>query len=306
MPMELRHLRYFLAVAEEGHVTRAAARLGLQQPPLSQQLRVLEAELGVALFRRLPRGMELTAAGKVFRAEAQSVLARLDQAVDATRRTARGESGRLVVGFTGSAAFNPFVPATLRHFSEASPQVQLALEEGNSAELIAGLQHERIDAAFLRVVVGPVAGLSIALLLEEEMRVALPVGHRLADGAGGLPLKALAEERFIFYRRPTGPGLYDSIIAACRRAGFSPDVGQEAPRILSTLSLVAAGLGVTLVPESMSRVQTRGVVYRRLRGAPDLTAPLHLAIREGEPAGAVTRFVDLVRERAAKLTPSRS
>ncbi|HEY4162745.1 MAG TPA: LysR family transcriptional regulator [Dongiaceae bacterium] len=304
--MELRHLRYFLAVAEEGHVTRAAARLGLQQPPLSQQLRALEAELGVTLFRRLPRGMELTEAGKVFRSEAQSVLARLDQAVDATRHTARGEAGRLVVGFTGSAAFHPFVPAILRHFSEAAPRVQLSLEEGNSAELIEGLQHERIDAAFLRVVVGPVAGLAISLLLTEEMRVALPVGHKLASRAGGLPLKALAEERFIFYRRPTGPGLYDSIIAACRRAGFSPNVGQEAPRILSTLSLVAAGLGVTLVPESMSRVQTRGVIYRRLHGAPDLVAPLHLAIREGEPAGAVKRFVDLVRERAAKPTPSRS
>jgi DNA-binding transcriptional LysR family regulator len=135
------------------------------------------------------------------------------------------------------------------------------------------------------------------------MRVALPLGHRLASRKGGLPLKALAEERFIFYRRPTGPGLYDSIIAACRQAGFSPNVGQEAPRILSTLSLVAAGLGVTLVPESMSRLQTRGVVYRHLRDAPELVAPMHLALREGEAAGALKRFVDLVRQRAAKLTP---
>jgi DNA-binding transcriptional LysR family regulator len=301
--MELRHLRYFLAVAEAGHVTRAAARLGMQQPPLSQQLRILETELGTTLFRRLPRGMALTEAGKVFQTEAAAVLARLDRAVQATRSSARGETGRLVVGFTGSAAFHPFVPAVLRNFREAFPKVRLSLEEGNSAELIGGLQHERIDAAFLRVVSGPVLGLSIALLLKEDMRVALPAGHRLANRKGGLPLKALAEETFILYRRPTGPGLYDAIIAGCRQAGFSPIVGQEAPRILSTLSLVAAGLGVTLVPESLSRVQTRGVVYRRLRDAASLSAPLLLAVRSGAPAGAVKRFVDLIRQKAPKVTP---
>jgi DNA-binding transcriptional LysR family regulator len=296
--MELRHLRYFVAVAEERHVTRAAARLGIQQPPLSQQIRALETELELQLFRRKPRGVELTPAGEAFLAEARIVLERAEHAVLAARRAARGEAGRLGLGFTSSASFHPLVPRVIRDFRETSPLVSLTLEEAGTAELVDGLRAERIDAAFVRSPIGAVAELAIHSVLEEEMVAALPAGHRLAGRTTRLPLAALGQETFILYRRPLGPGLYDAIIAACQRAGYSPHIGQEAPRMLATLSLVAAGLGVTLIPASMRRIGIEGVAYRPLDRKAGLIAPLNLACRRGENAPAVRRFIALVRQSA--------
>ncbi|WP_331608122.1 LysR family transcriptional regulator [Povalibacter sp.] len=293
--MELRHLRYFIAVAEEGHITRAAERLGMQQPPLSQQIRALERELDVQLFRRKPRGVELTDAGTAFLERARAILDQVDRAFATARRTARGEQGRVVVGFTGSAPFHPFVPRVIRAFREMHPLVSLVLEESGSSELVQGLHNEDIDAAFIRSPVADVVGLVVKPLLEEDMLVALPAAHSLAREASALPLSALANETFILYKRPGGPGLYDTIITACRRAGFSPRVGQEAPRIISTLNLVAAGLGVSVVPASLRRLQMDGVVYRRLIDSVDLKAPLILASRPGENSAAVQRFLDLVQ-----------
>ena len=294
--MELRHLRYFIVVAEEGHVTRAAQRLGMQQPPLSQQIRALERELGVQLFRRKPRGVELTDAGKVFLERSREILDDVDRAFASTRRTARGEQGRVVVGFTSSAPFHPFVPRVIRAFREMSPLVSLILEESGSSELVQGLHNESIDAAFIRSPEADLDGLLVRPLLEEDMVVALPAGHRLArDEHVPLPLDALASETFVLYKRPGGPGLYDTIIAACRNAGFSPRVGQEAPRILSTLNLVAAGIGVSIVPASLRRLQMDGVMYRKLSGSTELKAPLILACRAGENNAAVQRFIDLVQ-----------
>ena len=298
--MELRHLRYFIAVAEEGHVTRAAARLGIQQPPLSQQIRALETELEVQLFRRKPRGVELTQAGEALLTEARTVLDRVEHAVAAARRTGRGDAGRIGVGFTSSASFHPFVPRIIREFREASPLVALSLEEAGTGELVDGLLAERIDAAFVRSPIGAAAEVAVHSVLKEEMVVALPAGHRLAAGASParLPLAALEPEIFILYRRPLGPGLYDAIIAACQRAGYSPRIGQEAPRMLATLSLVAAGLGVTLIPASMQRMGMEGIVYRRLAHNAGLIAPLNLACRRGESAPAVRRLIALVRRTA--------
>lgn len=307
--VELRHLRYFIAVAEERHMTRAAERLGIQQPPLSMQIRSLEQELGVQLFRRQPRGVELTDAGAAFLERARAILEQVDHAFATTRRTARGEQGRVVVGFTSSAPFHPFVPRVIRAYREMSPLVSLVLEESGSSELVYGLRNEAIDAAFIRSPVADVAGLAVRPLLHEEMLVALPKGHALAAGARrsdkgktrAAPLAALANETFVLYKRPGAPGLYDTIISACRGAGFSPRVGQEAPRIVSTLNLVAAGLGVSLVPESLCRLQMDGVVYRRVATTSQLIAPLILACRGGENAAAVQRFVDLVLSSAADI-----
>ncbi|HML11016.1 MAG TPA: LysR family transcriptional regulator [Stellaceae bacterium] len=298
--MELRHLRYFVAVAEEGHVTRAAARLGIQQPPLSQQIRALERELDAPLFRRKPRGVELTPAGRAFYDEARAILARADEAVAATRRAAKGEAGRIGIGFTSSASFHPFVPRAIRAFREAHPLVALALEESGTTELVAALRAQAIDAAFVRSPVGESDDLFIRPLLEEAMVAALPSGHALSRAGDTLPLAALAGETFILYRRPVGPGLHDAIIAACDRAGFSPTIGQEAPRMLSTLSLVAAGLGVTVVPASMSRLEAEGVVYRPIDPRAELTAPLNLASRRDEISAAVRRFVSLVHKSAVE------
>jgi len=297
--MELRHLRYFVAVAEEGHITRAAERLGIQQPPLSQQIKALERELDAQLFHRKPRGVELTPAGRALLDEARAILARVEEAVAATRRAARGEAGRIGIGFTSSASFHPFVPRAIRVFREQHPLVDLALEESGTVELVEALRGQAIDVAFVRSPVSESADLTIRPLLEEPMVAALPSGHRLSAAADALPLAALAGEIFILYRRPVGPGLHDAIIAACDRAGFSPLIGQEAPRMLSTLSLVAAGLGVTVVPASMSRLEMEGVAYRRLYSSAQLTAPLNLAYRRNEISAAVRRFVGLVQNSAA-------
>jgi DNA-binding transcriptional LysR family regulator len=302
--MELRHLRYFIAVAEEKHITRAAHRLGIQQPPLSLQIRALEQELDVQLFRRKPRGVELTDAGAAFLDRARAILDQVERATATTRRTARGEQGRVVVGFTSSAPFHPFVPRVIRAYREMSPLVSLVLEESGSSELVQALHNEEIDAAFIRSPVADVMGLTVRPLLEERMVVAMPSGHPLGKGANKappLPLSAFAKETFILYKRPGGPGLYDTIITACRSAGFSPRVGKEAPRIISTLNLVAAGLGVSVVPESLRRLQMDGVVYRRLTDNSRLSAPLILACRRGENAAAVQRFIDLVQSTAEHI-----
>ena len=297
--MELRHLRYFIAVAEEGHITRAAERLGMQQPPLSQQIRLLERELNVQLFRRKPRGVELTDAGQAFLTDARGILAQIDHAFATTRRTARGEQGRIAIGFTSSAPFHPYVPRVIRAFREAFPLVSLTLEESGTTELILDLREERVDAAFIRTPVADPSGLTVEPLLEEAMIVALPAQHALAESKDkGVALKRLAGETFIVYRRHTGPGLYDAIIAACHAAGFSPLVGQEAPRIVSTLNLVAAGLGLSLVPASLQRMHMDGVTYRPLIGAEQPTAPLHLATRRGDTSPAVRRFLALAKQTA--------
>jgi DNA-binding transcriptional LysR family regulator len=297
MYMELRHLRYFVAVAEEGHITRAAARLGIQQPPLSQQIRALETELQVQLLRRRPRGVALTQAGEAFHAEARAILQQVERAVAAVRRTASGEAGHIGLGFTSSASFHPLVPRLIREFREAHPLVALRLEESGTGELVDALGAERLEAAFVRSPIGPAEGIAVASLLDEAMVAALPARHRQAHGVAATPLALadLAAETFILYRRPLGPGLYDAIIAACQRAGFSPKIGQEAPRMLATLSLVAAGLGVTLVPESMRRLRVDGVAYRPLAAGAGLVAPLNLAYRRSESGAAARRFIALVR-----------
>jgi DNA-binding transcriptional LysR family regulator len=296
MAVELRHLRYFIAVAEEGHITRAAERLGMQQPPLSQRIKAIERELDVQLFRRKARGVELTEAGRVFLDNAQAMLALNERAIEATRRTARGEQGRLCVGITPTGPFHPFVPRVIRAFREAFPLVSLTLEECLTPELLKRLRNEQMDAAFLRTPMAEPQDLVIASLLEEPMVVALPSAHALAQNDGddaALSLKDLAGETFIAYARQHGPGLYDATTAACLKAGFSPRLGQEAPRITSALSLVAAGLGISAVPASMQRMIMDGVAYRRLKGSNQPKAELNLASRRGDPSAVVRRFLNL-------------
>lgn len=297
--IDLRLLRYFIAVAEEGHLTKAAQRIGIQQPPLSQQIRVLEKELGVTLFNRMPRGMELTESGVALLADARAILAQVDATVAGVRRIAQGKMGRIAVGFTESASLHPFVHSVIRAFRAAAPDVALTVEESNTTELVEALRQKQLDLAFVRSPVGNATGLVMQTMLVEDMMAALPAGHALVAGrrCQHIALNELAGEPFIMTRRPSGPGLYDTIIAACRAAGFSPHVSHESRKNLSTLSLVAAGLGVAVIPASMTRVNLEGVCYLKLTGAEDLKAPLHLAYREGEVSGAV----GLMREEAARL-----
>ena len=295
MTVELRHLRYFVAVAHEGHITRAAEKLHMQQPPLSQQIKALEAEIKAPLFVRLPRGVALTDAGRSFLVDAEAILASVDSARARAQRTARGEVGRIAVGFTTSAPFHPLVARAIRAFRETRPDVSFGLEESSSAEMVSALREERLDIAFIRSGLADPGGIAVHELLAEDMAAALPAGHPLIKRAS-LTLKDLAHENFILYRRPDGRGLYDVIIAACAEAGFSPHVGQEAPRIVSTLNLVAAGLGITIVPASLSRLPLEGVTYRPLKGRPAVKVPLNLACRRNERSAAVLAFIDLVRK----------
>jgi DNA-binding transcriptional LysR family regulator len=276
--MDLRQLRYLVAVADEGHVTRAAERLGIQQPPLSRQILTLEQDVGAKLFLRHAKGVTLTEAGRALVEEARAILARAEGAAEVARRAARGETGRLAVGYTSSAAFNPMVFSQIRAFRRDRPAVQLALHEDGTPDLIKALREERLDAAFLRSAVEAGADLTVDALADEPMVAVVPTDHALA-GQREVALAALASETFVLYRRPTGPGLYDAVIAACRAAGFSPVIGQEAPRMASTISLVAAGLGVSLAPASMRRMHMEGVAYLDVSGAPQLVAPLLLAVR---------------------------
>ncbi len=297
--MELRHLRYFCAVAEEGHITRAAARLGLQQPPLSQQLRALEAEVGAALFHRTPRGVVLTEAGQAFLPEARAALDAAGRAAANARRAAEGQTGVLRVGFVTSAALHPAVPSLIRAFVAANPAVSLTVTEGNAAELTEQLGRGTLDAGFLRLPVAPVDGCVLTELLREPALLALPSGHPALEGTGtdGPPihLRALAAERFILVRRGRAPGLYADLVAACRRAGFEPEVAQQVDRMLTNLNLVAAGAGVSAVPASMGGIHRGQVAFRAIADQPGLQAPLNLLHRE-RPPPAVARFAAVAVE----------
>jgi DNA-binding transcriptional LysR family regulator len=295
MSVELRHLRYFIAVAEEGHITRASERLGMQQPPLSQQIKALEHYLGVQLFYRKARGVELTDAGAAFLDDARRTLAMLERAVETTRRTDRGEQGQLCVGFTPTAPFHPFVQTMIRGFRDTYPMVALTLEEGLTNDILC-LQHERLDVALVRHRVVDTQGLTVTPLLEEPMLVALPSTHEFVrvGTSGALLLKDLANELFILYG-PPGSGIYDATVVGCDRAGFSPMIRQLAPRVTSALALVAAGMGISLVPESMRCVRLNGVSYRRLKGKVQPKAVLNLVSRRGDPSMVVRHFVDAAR-----------
>jgi len=258
MAVDLRHLKYFLAVAEEGHITGAAERLGIQQPPLSRLIRAMERELDVQLFRRKARGVEVTPGGRAFEEKARTVLADLDEAYETTRSTARGERGRICVGATPTGPFHPLVPQAIRAFRQAYPFVSLTIEEHLSNELLEQVRNRRIDVAFAWT--PPAEGLVVTPLVEDALVVALPRTHKLAQGRReeAVPLKALAADTFIIYGRKDGFGLYAATIVACHEVGFKPRFGQEARRLASALSLVAAELGVFLSPPRSSACRWTG------------------------------------------------
>ena len=265
----------------------------MQQPPLSRLIKAVEEEIKVQLFRRVPRGVELTDAGRTFLEGARATFANLDRTLEAARRTARGEEGSISVAFTSSAAFHPLVPRVIREFRETFPRVAVTLAEANAVELIERVKGDRLDAAFSRIDVVKLEGLAFHRLLEEPLIVALPKGHALAQGRAGavLPLKKLSDETFVVNRQSGAPRVMrDAVFAACLAAGFSPRVGQEAPHVMSTLPLVAAGIGISIVPASLQHMKIRGVSYRRLTGSPQLKVPLTLASRRGDTSAVLRQF----------------
>jgi len=264
--MELRHLRYFLAIAEEGNFTRAAARLGIGQPPLSQQIKDLESEVGAQLFHRVPHGAELTEAGKAFLDRVKGIPSQTADAVRAAQRAARGETGRLSLGFTGTAALNPIVPACIREFRRAYPAVEIRLEEDNSVALMNGLLDGRLDVAVLRPSESDPPEMDYVTLAVESLVAVLPAAHPAATSGRSIELASLRDDPLILTPRAIGISLHDTALAACRSAGFEPTLGQPAPQIASILSLVAAEQGVSLVPDSIQQFSINGAVFRKIKG----------------------------------------
>ncbi|MBE9183643.1 LysR family transcriptional regulator [Microcoleus sp. LEGE 07076] len=289
--MELRHLRYFIAVAEELNFTRAADRLHMAQPPLSQQIQNLETELGFQLFRRTKRTVMLTAAGQVFFEESQKIMQQVDRAIQLGKQTSRGELGQLTVGFVSSASHN-VVPGILQAFGTQCPAVKLELHELTTNEQLQRLRFGQIDIGFVRPPVEE-DGINSEIVFREPLIAALPETHPATDRAI-VELRELSGEPFILFPRSLAPGLYDAIVSLCQQAGFSPIAGQEAIQMQTIISLVAAEMGVAIVPASMQNFQRRGVVYKSL---PESTCEVAIAlIWRHHPAPVVQRFLEVARQ----------
>ncbi len=286
--MELRHIRYFLALVEERNFTRAAVRVGIAQSPFSAQIRDLEHEVEAQLFHRVPHGAELTAAGQAFLEVVKVMPGLAEKGAHAAQRASRGEIGSLNIGFTASSAFNAVVPNAIRSFRRAYPDVLVTLEEANTTRLVEGLEEGTLDAVFLRPGATGIENVQMRHLSEEPLVIALPASH-LAASLHQVALTALAADPVLLFPRPVGPTLYDTIIRAFRNAGVEPVLGQAAPQLASVINLVAAALGVTLVPASMAQLAVAGVVYRAIAGdAP--VAQIALATRRGETNAIVRNF----------------
>jgi len=295
--MELRHLRYFIAVAEELHFGRAAEVLGISQPPLSQQIQALEQELGARLFDRTNRRVELSEAGRLFLQEARLVLAQVDKAADVARRAQLGELGELKIGFTSSAPFNSTIPQAIFAFRQAFPAVHLNLREMSSKTVADGLMDESIEVGLMRPLALPEA-LSVVELMHEPLVAVLSAKHPLASGSEeGMYLSELALEPFVFFPRSYGSGLYAQLLTLARQAGFSPHFAQEAGEAMTIICLVAAGLGVSVLPASYQRIRIDGVVYRPLLD-PDAVSAVWLVQRKDQKSPMAKAFIELLTRRA--------
>jgi DNA-binding transcriptional LysR family regulator len=287
--MELRHLRYFVAVAEERHFGRAARRLHIAQPPLSRQIQMLESELGFSLFDRSRRQVELTSAGTVLLRHARHVFEAIDLAVHEARRASKGESGRLVVGYPSSLAYSGLTEL-LRAYRARFPEVEVVLREMPPQHQIDSLKRGEIDVGFIRGRIED-AAITVECVRREPLVVALPAEHPLA-GRARVKVAQLAHDPFVIFPRDRGPAFFDQIVSMCHDAGFTPRIAQQAPQ-LDLVSLVAAGFGVSIVPESLRLLGRDGIAFRPLVGAP--VSELLAAWRSGEPSPAVHEFVAIVR-----------
>jgi DNA-binding transcriptional LysR family regulator len=292
--MELRHFRYVVAVADTLHFGRAAERLHISQPPLSQQIRQVEDELGVRLFDRTQRRVQLTAAGELFVQEARLVLTQVDHAVKVGERIRQGEEGQLFIGVAGPADADYFVDI-MRTFAQRHPQVRVTIRNMSTAEQVRAIQEKRLHAGFVTPPVDD-PDLVFETVLHEPIVLAVPRGHTLA-ARSRVPLTALADEPLILFARSMGPGFFDAIASACRGAGFSLKVRHEVDNLHSAYGLVAAGLGVSFVPAGLQGEPPKGVVLRPLAPAlPHVDCELALAYRRERFCDLVQLFVEAVND----------
>ncbi len=297
--VELRHFRYFLAVAETLHFSQAAERLGIAQPPLSQQIKRLEQLIGHRLFDRTTRGVKLTLAGQLLAERARSTIEKVQDDIAQVRRLGRGEEGTLTVGFSGSVMFTD-LPAAIEIYRRRYPKVELRLRELSTSAQISALLTGIIDLAFLRDG-DRTEGIEISTLFEERYVAVLPEAHGLA-GRRSLRVRDLQREPFILFARRMGPLAFDRTIACCERDGFRPNIVQDAPQWPTLVRLVAAGLGVSLAPACVASVAIPGAVYREVRGACRTT--VDLGIKTGAATTLAGNFMAIARERFARYGAS--
>lgn len=295
--VDLRRIRYFLVLSEELHFGRAALRLNIAQPPLSQQIRVLEEELGAQLFARSNRRVELTETGKALVPEARALIAQAERTGIVVQRARRGEMGELRVGFTGSSAFSAVIPKLIFEYRRRLPGMHLRLEELTTQQQLTAMLERRLEVAFVRSATRPELppALHATRLFADALVAVLPPQHRLASDTGALSVDALKDEPFVMYPRESGTGVYDQIMTLCQQSGFVPQVAQEAQAAPTMVGLVAAGLGVALVPASLSSINVNGVVYRSLRERGARSA-MWLVLRSGTRPPQEALFVTLAKE----------
>ena len=293
--IEFRHLRYFLAVAETLHFSKAAERLGMAQPPLSQQIRRLEEILGHAVFERTTRGVKLTPAGHLLRERARSTMEKIQDDLTQVRRLGRGEEGTLTVGFSGSVMFTN-LPAAIQSYRRRYPKAELRLRELVTSAQIAALLDGTLDLAFLRDG-DTTEGIRMTTLLKERYVAVLPETHRLARRRS-LNVGALAEEPFVLFSRRMGPLAFDRTVACCEASGFRPKIVQDAPQWPTVVRLVAAGLGVSLAPACVAGVTIPGAVYREINASGRTS--IDLGIRTGSEGILAKNFISVVRQKLAE------
>ncbi|KQM97466.1 LysR family transcriptional regulator [Sphingobium sp. Leaf26] len=296
--MDLRHLRYFLCVAEELHFGRAARRLGMSQPPLSQQIRALEDELGARLFDRTSRRVALTEAGRLFLPEARKTLAQADHAAQVARRTQNGHLGRLALGFTASAPFVPQIADALYDFRQGFPHVDLRVQELGRDDQIALIERGDLDIGIIRGVAPPTVpdGLSATWLLEEDMLLAMRQDHDLARREADPSIADLAGVPFVLYATTSSTDFNDHFFALCEQAGFRPSIALEVGSFATLLGLVAAGFGATILSRSLSRLHVDKVILRPL--VPAFRTRLWM-IHKSELPPTARAFQDAIRRSGA-------
>ena len=298
--MELRHLRYFCAIAEEMHVTRAAERLRVAQPALTQQIKSLESELQTKLLRRAGRGIELTEAGKVFWVDARSILDRVRTATLNAQEAARGVIGRLAIGLTETVSFARPVTRVLKQAHEFWPSVELSLTQARSNDLVAALVDRHIDIAFMRPPAPSIAELRWQPFLTENLLVASPTDYPLNSNRS-VTLSAIAKAPLILPRGRGGhAGLRTLLAAAFANQGYEPNVVQETPEYVMAINLVAAGLGIAIVPAALEGLRPDAIVYRPLRTTPRLRTEIIIVSRVEDPSPVVANFLRLAVELAPK------
>ncbi|MEZ5648944.1 MAG: LysR family transcriptional regulator [Burkholderiaceae bacterium] len=296
--MELRHLRYFVCVADEQNIGRAALRLHISQPPLTRQIQQLEEQVGAKLFRRTGRGVELTDAGSVLYEDARGILAMAERAAERAHKAAQGLLGRVDVAVFGSGIFG-VIPLLLRQFRESYPEVSIVLHNMTKEEQLDALRHQRISLAFNRLM-RPVDGLRSETLLSEPLHVAMPSGHPLSS-RHEIAVGELEGQPLVLYPTGSRPSFIDRVHEMCRESGFVPQVAQEVGDVVHALALVATGLDACIVPQSATSLNLPGVVYRSLRHAPSARVDLCCIYRDDDASEILRALLGSMRRSVAAL-----